>query len=66
MSLDVAWAVEWVRLSAKVVKEHREELIELDRQIGDGDHGENMNRGFTAVVAKLDDIPRMRALRGAR
>lgn len=25
MSLDVAWAVEWVRLSAKVVKEHREE-----------------------------------------
>lgn len=56
MSLDVAWAVEWVRLSAKVVKEHREELIELDRQIGDGDHGENMNRGFTAVVAKLDGL----------
>lgn len=56
MSLDVAWAVEWVRLSAKVVKEHREELIELDRQIGDGDHGENMNRGFTAVVAKLDAL----------
>ena len=56
MSLDVAWAIEWVRLSAKVVKEHREELIELDRQIGDGDHGENMNRGFTAVVAKLDAL----------
>lgn len=56
MGLDVAWAVEWVRLSAKVVKEHREELIELDRQIGDGDHGENMNRGFTAVVAKLDAL----------
>lgn len=56
MSLDVTWAVEWVRLSAKVVKEHREELIELDRQIGDGDHGENMNRGFTAVVAKLDAL----------
>lgn len=56
MGLDVAWAVEWVRLSAKVVKEHREELIELDRQIGDGDHGENMNRGFTAVVTKLDAL----------
>ena len=56
MSLDVAWAVDWVRRSAQVVTEHREELIELDRQIGDGDHGENMYRGFTAVVAKLDAL----------
>ena len=56
MVLDVGWAVDWVRRSAQVVKEHREELIELDRQIGDGDHGENMNRGFTAVVAKLDAL----------
>ena len=56
MSLDVAWAVDWVRRSARVVTEHREELIELDRQIGDGDHGENMYRGFTAVVAKLDAL----------
>lgn len=53
---DVAWAVDWVRRSAQVVAEHREELIELDRQIGDGDHGENLNRGFTAVVAKLDAL----------
>lgn len=56
MSLDVAWAVDWVRRSAQVVTEHRDELIELDRQIGDGDHGENMYRGFTAVVAKLDAL----------
>ncbi len=39
-----------------MVTEHRAELVELDRQIGDGDHGENMNRGFTAVVAKLDAL----------
>jgi len=56
MTLDVAWAVEWVRLSAQTVTEHRTELIELDRQIGDGDHGENLFRGFTAVVAKLDAL----------
>jgi phosphoenolpyruvate---glycerone phosphotransferase subunit DhaL len=56
MTLDVAWAIDWVRRSAATVKEHRDELIELDRQIGDGDHGENMNRGFTAVVAKLDGL----------
>ncbi len=56
MALDVAWAQAWVRSSAEVIKANREELIELDRQIGDGDHGENMTRGFTAVVAKLDAL----------
>ncbi|MBE1501375.1 dihydroxyacetone kinase-like protein [Amycolatopsis lexingtonensis] len=43
-----------VRAAAAVVAEHRVELIDLDRAIGDGDHGENMNRGFAAVVAALD------------
>jgi len=46
-----------VRAAAAVVAEHRVELIDLDRAIGDGDHGENMNRGFTAVVAALDAAP---------
>ncbi|WP_372595673.1 dihydroxyacetone kinase subunit DhaL [Actinotalea sp.] len=56
MTLDVAWAQRWVRRTAAVIGEHKNELMELDRQIGDGDHGENMNRGFTAVVAKLDAL----------
>ncbi|GAA4029128.1 dihydroxyacetone kinase subunit DhaL [Allokutzneria multivorans] len=43
-----------VRVAAEKVIEHRDELVELDRVIGDGDHGENLHRGFTAVVAKLD------------
>jgi dihydroxyacetone kinase-like protein len=43
-----------VRAAAVVVGEHRVELSELDRAIGDGDHGENLNRGFAAVVAALD------------
>jgi dihydroxyacetone kinase-like protein len=43
-----------VRAAAAVVGEHRVELSELDRAIGDGDHGENLNRGFAAVVAALD------------
>ncbi|MEV7972979.1 dihydroxyacetone kinase subunit DhaL [Cellulomonas sp. NPDC089187] len=55
-SLDVDWAVAWTRRTAELVAAHREELIELDRQIGDGDHGENLNRGFTAVLAKLDAL----------
>ena len=57
MGLDITWAVDWVRRSADVISEHRVELITLDREIGDGDHGENMDRGFQAVLPKLDDLP---------
>ena len=45
--------------------EHRVELIELDRAIGDGDHGENMARGFKAVMAKLAETPAGDPGRGA-
>lgn len=57
MALDVGWALSWVRGAAKAIAEHRDELIELDRQIGDGDHGANLDRGFTAVLARLDALP---------
>ncbi|WP_026360881.1 dihydroxyacetone kinase subunit DhaL [Amycolatopsis nigrescens] len=43
-----------LRAAAVVVAEHRAELIELDRAIGDADHGENLNRGFAAIVSALD------------
>ena len=49
---DVATAI---RAVAATVAEHRVELIQLDRAIGDGDHGENLDRGFKAVVAALDE-----------
>ncbi|SFA91301.1 dihydroxyacetone kinase DhaL subunit [Amycolatopsis marina] len=45
---------EALRSAAAVIDEHRDELVELDREIGDGDHGENMKRGFTAVLSTLD------------
>ncbi|MEV7634718.1 dihydroxyacetone kinase subunit DhaL [Pseudarthrobacter enclensis] len=57
MELDVAWTVKWLQLCAEAMAEHRVELIELDRAIGDSDHGENMDRGFQAVLAKLADGP---------
>jgi dihydroxyacetone kinase-like protein len=57
VGLDITWAVDWVRRSAQVISEHRVELLTLDREIGDGDHGENMDRGFQAVLPKLDDLP---------
>lgn len=43
-----------IRAAAETVAAHRDELVELDRVIGDGDHGENLRRGFAAVVAALD------------
>ncbi|MFQ4147960.1 dihydroxyacetone kinase subunit DhaL [Arthrobacter sp. LAPM80] len=54
-TLNTGWAVDWLRRSAAVVAENRVMLIELDREIGDGDHGENLDRGFSAIVAKLDE-----------
>jgi len=41
---------------ADTVIEHAEELTDLDRAIGDADHGVNLDRGFRAVLAKLDAI----------
>ncbi|EPD29345.1 dihydroxyacetone kinase subunit DhaL [Gleimia europaea] len=61
MSLDVNWALAWIQKSAAAISQARLELIDLDRQIGDGDHGENMDRGFSAVkkalaTADVEDI----------
>lgn len=53
VALDVTWAVKWLTMCAQAMAEHRAELIELDRAIGDSDHGENMDRGFQAVLDKL-------------
>lgn len=56
MTLDVAWAIDWTRRTAELLLARRAELNGLDRQIGDGDHGENLARGFTAVIARLDAL----------
>lgn len=54
--VNAAWARAWLRDSTEVIAANRTELIRLDREIGDGDHGENMDRGFQAVAAKLADL----------
>ena len=43
-----------LRRIATVLREQRQHLTDLDSPIGDADHGINMDRGFTAVAAKLD------------
>ena len=39
---------------ANIIQENKEFLTELDRQIGDGDHGINMARGFSHVIEKIN------------
>jgi dihydroxyacetone kinase-like protein len=38
---------------AAAMEEHRRALTRLDSEIGDGDHGNNMHRGFQAAVERL-------------
>ncbi|HZK05069.1 MAG TPA: dihydroxyacetone kinase subunit DhaL [Actinomycetaceae bacterium] len=54
-TLGADWARAWMRRAASEVAARRIDLIELDRAIGDGDHGENLDRGFSAVVTVIDD-----------
>lgn len=49
--LDAATASAWLKDYAATVHEHREELTDLDRRIGDADHGSNMDRGMAAAAA---------------
>ena len=53
--LDAPAVVRWVREWAADVRAGRDRLIDLDREIGDADHGANLDRGLTAVVAKIDE-----------
>ena len=44
----------WLRLSAERIHDQADALTALDRAIGDGDHGLNLDRGFAAITAQLD------------
>jgi dihydroxyacetone kinase-like protein len=44
----------WITAIAAVAAEQRDHLTQLDAAIGDADHGTNLARGFTAVVAALE------------
>lgn len=45
--------LQWLRQLAQVLQEQRDYLTQLDSAIGDADHGINMDRGFKAVLEKL-------------
>ena len=41
---------------AATMEEHRRYLTKLDSEIGDGDHGNNMHRGFQAALERLESV----------
>lgn len=53
--VDLALVTGWVREFARVIGENAQLLTDLDAAIGDADHGINMSRGMTAVIAALDE-----------
>jgi phosphoenolpyruvate---glycerone phosphotransferase subunit DhaL len=46
--------VDVVREMAAAMEENRRYLTKLDSEIGDGDHGNNMHRGFQAAFERLE------------
>jgi dihydroxyacetone kinase-like protein len=48
--------LEWVKAFAAIIADNKDYLTQLDSAIGDADHGNNMNRGMQAVIAKLPTI----------
>jgi dihydroxyacetone kinase-like protein len=45
-----------ISAATQTLIDHADELTQLDRAIGDGDHGLNMRRGAQAIQARLDEL----------
>src|SRR4051795_5492255 len=56
MSITATGIRRWIAAYAGVIAEHRDELVALDRAIGDADHGTNMDRGMRKAVEKVDGL----------
>lgn len=53
MELTTEIVIRFLERAAERIAAARDELTHLDAMIGDADHGANLDRGFTAVVARL-------------
>lgn len=54
MMITLRQVIDWLRKLDAVYTEQKDFLSKLDSDIGDGDHGVNMARGFNAVVTAID------------
>ncbi|WP_285579959.1 dihydroxyacetone kinase subunit DhaL [Herbidospora sp. NBRC 101105] len=55
--MDTAFFLRWIAAVTERVRADRDHLTDLDRAIGDADHGANLDRGFTAVEEALAARP---------
>ncbi|WP_181346829.1 dihydroxyacetone kinase subunit DhaL [Thalassobacillus sp. CUG 92003] len=55
MKLNATQAVNWMIKTNEKIQKQSDYLSQLDRDIGDGDHGINMARGFQAVEDTLSN-----------
>ena len=46
----------WINTSYDSIQQHVDLLTELDRAIGDGDHGDNMLRGFKKLHSRIEEF----------
>lgn len=53
--MDLTTLTEWIREYARVIADNAQNLSDLDAAIGDADHGINMERGMTAVIAAFEE-----------
>jgi len=56
MNIEKQQVIDWLSDCARVFAEQRDYLTQLDADIGDADHGINMNRGFERVADKLPSV----------
>lgn len=56
MSISRNAVLDWIKAYAATIGENKDYLVRLDSEIGDGDHGANMDRGFQAVLTKLPGV----------
>lgn len=54
MAISKEQVIGWLNKTNERIQANKEYLTELDQQIGDGDHGINMARGFREVAAALE------------
>src|SRR5690625_3791148 len=55
MKIDILTFKQWLLKTYEYMEEHKQLLTDLDQEIGDGDHGINMERGFRQVKEKLEE-----------
>ncbi len=56
MSITKLQVLQWLENCSQIMSEQRDYLTQLDTAIGDGDHGLNMQRGFSKAMEKVATV----------